>query len=75
MKSLSQRVATWESDSEPDVADEEDAENEDACGICKKGGKLICCDGCPSSFHFKCVDLDEVTDKVTWLALACQMIF
>ena len=30
---------------------------EDRCAICQKKGDLLCCDGCPSVFHLKCVGL------------------
>ncbi|KAK6776314.1 hypothetical protein RDI58_027315 [Solanum bulbocastanum] len=29
--------------------------NSDECCLCKMDGSLICCDGCPSAFHSKCV--------------------
>eukprot|EP00742_Colponemidia_sp_Colp-10_P004974 GILJ01005315.1.p1 GENE.GILJ01005315.1~~GILJ01005315.1.p1 ORF type:complete len:592 (-),score=78.50 GILJ01005315.1:248-2023(-) len=35
-------------------------ENEDECAECGVGGDLLCCDGCPASYHLKCAGVDEV---------------
>lgn len=38
-----------------EAVDESTDWNSDECCLCKMDGSLICCDGCPSAYHSKCV--------------------
>ncbi|XP_039714027.1 autoimmune regulator [Pteropus medius] len=46
--------------------------NEDECAVCRDGGELICCDGCPRAFHLACLSppLREVPSG-TWRCSSC----
>uniref|UniRef100_A0A8C5ZJQ2 Autoimmune regulator n=1 Tax=Marmota marmota marmota TaxID=9994 RepID=A0A8C5ZJQ2_MARMA len=46
--------------------------NEDECAVCRDGGELICCDGCPRAFHLACLSppLREIPSG-TWRCACC----
>ena len=50
--------------------------NQDFCSACRGIGKFLCCDGCPRSFHFMCLEppfrVDELPQEETWYCKKCR---
>lgn len=50
--------------------------NNEFCDTCEGRGHFICCDGCPRSFHFNCVnpplEIDELPEGEHWFCRVCR---
>ena len=51
-------------------------ENRDECGVCGLEGDLLCCDGCPRSYHRKCLSLSDRAELPhgKWLCPECTIV-
>ena len=53
-----------------------DDPNIDTCAMCRWGGKLVCCDGCPAAFHYTCVGESKqgVQSQAKWYCPECRIL-
>ncbi|KAM5351521.1 hypothetical protein ACJ41O_004244 [Fusarium nematophilum] len=54
------------------VAKEQVSDNDEDCSACGAAGDVVCCDGCPRSFHFECVGMvpsEDLPDE--WYCNEC----
>ncbi|KAL8496450.1 hypothetical protein ACS0TY_020241 [Phlomoides rotata] len=48
--------------------------NGDECRICGMDGLLLCCDGCPSSYHSRCIGLNKLhMPEGSWYCPECKI--
>ncbi|ETW05012.1 hypothetical protein H310_04070 [Aphanomyces invadans] len=42
------------------------------CNVCKNGGELLLCDGCPRAFHVECLKLENFDANEDWFCVDCE---
>ncbi|OMO70783.1 Zinc finger, PHD-type [Corchorus olitorius] len=68
-KIKSSKVESPKSVKQHNLFQEDEADS--VCSVCRDGGELVCCDGCPSAFHVNCLGLDQVPDG-DWFCPSCS---
>ncbi|KAH6774734.1 hypothetical protein C2S51_013138 [Perilla frutescens var. frutescens] len=49
-------------------------DNGDECRLCGMDGVLVCCDGCPSAYHSRCLGLNKVlVSNGSWYCPECKV--
>ncbi|KAL5709643.1 hypothetical protein ACHQM5_020308 [Ranunculus cassubicifolius] len=47
-------------DLDTDTTDVDQDSNSDECQLCGMDGTLVCCDGCPSAYHARCIGMNKM---------------
>ncbi|KAK1301016.1 hypothetical protein QJS10_CPB13g01710 [Acorus calamus] len=56
------------------VVEVENDENGDECRLCGMDGTLVCCDGCPSVYHSRCIGLNKaLLPEGPWYCPECMV--
>ncbi|EHA8588477.1 DDT domain-containing protein PTM [Cocos nucifera] len=61
-------------DPDSDASDASPDGNSDECRLCGMDGTLICCDGCPSAYHSRCIGLSRAfLPEGMWYCPECMV--
>ncbi|WVZ08906.1 hypothetical protein V8G54_022252 [Vigna mungo] len=52
------------------VVREDNEKSDDICRVCGERGNLLCCDGCPSTFHQTCLGIQTIPEG-EWRCMSC----
>lgn len=66
------KVDYQESENDEGSENENGIENDDFCSSCLQTGSFLCCDTCPRSFHFLCLDPPVDPDNLPEGNWSCQ---
>ncbi|KAF6150389.1 hypothetical protein GIB67_034088 [Kingdonia uniflora] len=56
------------------AADIDQDSNSDECRLCGMDGILLCCDGCPSAYHSRCIGLSKaLVPEGSWFCPECTI--
>ncbi|XP_042514046.1 DDT domain-containing protein PTM-like isoform X2 [Macadamia integrifolia] len=62
------------SELDTNAADLDQDGNSDECRLCGMDGTLICCDGCPSAYHSRCIGLNKMhLPEGSWFCPECTI--
>ncbi|BDA48817.1 probable pH-interacting protein at C-terminar half [Coccomyxa sp. Obi] len=68
-----ERAAAASDDEGKEIGVEADG-NTDNCCLCNQGGSLLCCDGCPASYHLRCIgEQAKSLPEGEWLCPECAL--
>ncbi|PKA47297.1 chromodomain-helicase-DNA-binding protein 4 [Apostasia shenzhenica] len=67
-------VSTTVSEISADASTNSQDKNSDECCLCGMDGSLVCCDGCPSAYHFRCIGLNKAfLPSGLWFCPECNV--